>query len=175
MIMVVFSGALATAWPQSGAGLSWPGCADLKAGDFRRVDLAVTHPTSPTRMKIAEDGKVFFAHLGGTVWMHDPATQATRTLGKLAVLGGGVAFGLVGMALDPDFVRNGWIFLLYSAKPVGFPAAPISYQLWRHSVANGVLDPAAGKLVLEYAADRGARFIANARQKRLQATMCNAM
>lgn len=140
---------------QTPTGLSWPGCADLQATDFRKVKLAVTHPASPTKMKIAEDGRMFFVNVGGTVWTFDPKTSVTTTLAHIAVVGGGTAWGLVGMALDPAFVTNNWMYLMYSAKPVGFPAAPVSYQIWRYTVAAGKLDVAGGKMVIEYAADKG--------------------
>src|SRR6267142_47042 len=101
---------------QTTTGLTWTGCADLQASDFRRVKLAITHPSSPTKMKIAEDGRMFFANVGGNVWSFDPKTSATTTLAHINVIGGGTAWGLVGMALDPGFMTNNWIFLMYSAK-----------------------------------------------------------
>jgi glucose/arabinose dehydrogenase len=138
---------------QTATGLSWPGCADLQAGDFRKVGISINHPASPTKMKIAGDGRMFFAGTGGKVWSYDPRTAATTTLASIAVIGGGTAWGLVGMALDPAFLADNWIYLLYSAKPVNLPAAPVSYQLWRYTLAAGKLD--AGKMILEYPADKG--------------------
>jgi cytochrome c len=140
---------------QTTTGLTWPGCPDLQASDFRKVNIPITHPGSPTKMLFAEDGRMFFATPGGTVWTHDPKTNATTTLAKIPVVSGGTAWGLVGLALDPGFTANNLVFTLYSAKPVGFPASPVSYQLWRYPLAGGKLDLAAGKLVLEYPADKG--------------------
>ena len=140
---------------QTTTGLSWPGCPDLQASDFRKADLAIPHPASPTKMEIAADGRLFFANTGGAVWSWDPKTKAVATLEKIPVIGGGTAWGLVGLALDPAFAANGWYYVLYSAKPVGFPAAPVSYQLWRHTLAGGKADAAAAKLILEYPADKG--------------------
>lgn len=156
MACMLLAGILGAAGAQDTNGLTWPGCADIKTGDFRRVDIAISHPASPTKMKIAEDGRMFFVNPNGTVWMHDLRSQATTTLGRIAVISGGTAWGLIGLALDPAFLSNNWIYLLYSAKPVGFPTAPVSYQLWRYVTANGKLDLATGKMVLEYAADKGA-------------------
>lgn len=141
---------------QTTTGLAWPGCPDLQASDFRKVELAIPHPASPTKMEIAPDGRLVFANTGGTIWAHDPKTKATATWEKIPVIGGGTAWGLIGIALDPGFLSNGRYFVLYSAKPVGFPSAPVSYQLWRHALAGGKADPAAAKLVLEYPADKGA-------------------
>ncbi len=149
-------GIAAYAQAQTTTGLTWPGCADLQASDFRKVDLAIAHPASPTKMEIADDGRLFFVNTGGTVWSYDPKTKAVATLEHIAVIGGGTAWGLVGLALDPGFTANGWYYVLFSAKPVGFPTAPVSYQLWRHTLAAGKVDAAASKLVLEYAADKGA-------------------
>ena len=141
---------------QTNTVLSWPTCPDIQASDFRKVSVPISHPGSPTKMLFAEDGRMFFATPGGTVWTYDPRTNTTSTLAKIAVVSGGTAWGLVGLALDPGFMTNNLVFTLYSAKPVGFPSAPVSYQLWRYPLAGGKLDLASGKLILEYAADRGA-------------------
>ncbi|MDB5051075.1 MAG: hypothetical protein JWO30_4146 [Fibrobacteres bacterium] len=155
-MQILFAFALGPAQAQPGTGLSWPTCPDLQPADFRKVSVAVKHPSSPTKMKIADDGRMFFVNTGGSVWMYDPKTSATTTLANIPVIGGGTAWGLIGLALDPAFATNNWIYLDYSAKPVGFPTAPVSYQIWRYTLAAGKLDMGSGKLVVEYPADKGA-------------------
>lgn len=103
-------------------------------------------------MQIAADGRMFFATGAGMVWMYDPATQATTTIATLSVQGGGSVFGLVGMVLDPGFLTNGWMYLLYNPKAAtGDTTVP--YQLWRYTLAAGKLDMASGKKLIEYTAD----------------------
>lgn len=134
--------------------LKWPTCPDLQASDFRRVSVPVKHAGSPIKMQIAEDGRMLFIAMGGSIWSFDPKTGATTTLGTVPVLSGGVAFGLVGIALDPAFVANNRIYLLHSARPAGSPAGKVAYQLWRYTAPGGKLDMASGIKMLEYAADK---------------------
>ncbi|MDB5051288.1 MAG: hypothetical protein JWO30_4359 [Fibrobacteres bacterium] len=140
---------------QTTTGLSWPGCADLQAADFQKVSVPVKHPSSPTKMQIAPDGRIFFASTGGAVWVYDPKAQTTATLANVPVLGGGTAFGLIGIALDPDFLTNDRVFLLYSTKPATAAAGKFFYQLWRYTIVSNRLDLANGIKVLEYEADNG--------------------
>lgn len=90
-------------------------------------------------LSIADDGRVFYIGRGGgiepitdwsdpdvgsgagTVHMWDPATEEVTLAGTLDVFGnrGGDGVdrseeGLVGIALDPDFLDNGWIYLHYT-------------------------------------------------------------
>jgi cytochrome c len=153
--MIAFALFAAPLSAQTTTGLSWPDCPDLQASDFRKVNVAISHPSSPTKMVFSGDGRMFFANPGGTVWSYDPKTAATTTLAKVPVVSGGTAWGLVGLALDPGFATDNWVFLLYSAAPVAVKT-PVSYQLWRYTLAAGKLDLTAGKLILEYGADKGA-------------------
>jgi cytochrome c len=144
--------ARADAGAQGPSGLTWPGCTDLAASDFRKVDLNIAHPAAPTKMQIAADGRMFFSTGAGTIWMYEPATQATTTIATISVQGGGSVFGLVGMVLDPGFLANGWMYLLYNPKAAtGDTTVP--YQLWRYTLAAGKLDMASGKKLIEYTAD----------------------
>lgn len=146
-----------SAFSQATVGLSWPGCADLKAGDFRKVKLDIAHPASPVRMAIAKDGRMFFASLDGTVWSW-VAGGAVSNVANVTVSRGGVAFGLYGLTLDPAFETNGYMYLLYSANAVaGTPGLPA--QLWRYPyrTATGKLDLAAGRKLLEYTVTKNGR------------------
>ena len=132
--------------------LSWPNCAELKAGDFRKVTLGVTHPASPTKMKIAPDGRMFFATQSGAIWTYDPKTAVTTTVANIPVSGG--IFGLVGMQLSPNFMTDNWIYVLYGNRPIRLPSFTLSYQVWRYTLVNNKLDMGSGKMLLEYGADR---------------------
>jgi cytochrome c len=154
--VALLAAAVAGPRAQTTTGLSWPTCPDVQASEFRKVPVAISHPASPTKMAIADDGRMFFANTGGTLWMYDPKTAATTTLAKIAVVSGGTAWGLVGLALDPGFASNNWVYTLYSANPVALTGFPVSYQLWRYTLAAGKLDLATGKLVIQYGADKGA-------------------
>ncbi|WP_399066555.1 ThuA domain-containing protein [Streptomyces winkii] len=97
----------------------------------------------PHGMATADDGRVFYIGRGGgdsdapvvtdwddpaigkgqgTVHVYDPATKKVSLVGSLTVFGnkgGGdelvkVEEGLLGIALDPDFADNGWMYLHYT-------------------------------------------------------------
>ena len=64
-------------------------------------------------LAVAGDGRVFYVEKGGRLGLYDPAAGATREVGNLPVVTQG-EHGLIGLALDPGFAANGWIYLTYS-------------------------------------------------------------
>ena len=68
---------------------------------------------SPIDLAVAPDGRVFFIERKGELNVYRPDLGLTRLVGQLAV---STSFedGLLGIALDPDFVRNNWLYLFYS-------------------------------------------------------------
>lgn len=71
--------------------------------------------TDPMELAIARDGRVFFVERAGVVKVWKPDTKRTVTAGFLDVFDE-LEDGLLGIALDPDFDRNGWIYLYYSPR-----------------------------------------------------------
>ena len=67
----------------------------------------------PMELAVAGDGRVFYAERGGTVKMWTPATKTTVVIGKLEVFAG-LEDGLLGITLDPNFLKNGWVYLNHS-------------------------------------------------------------
>lgn len=67
----------------------------------------------PMELSVARDGRVFFAQRDGTVKVWSPATGKTEIAGNLNVFTG-LEDGLLGIALDPNFDVNGWMYLFYS-------------------------------------------------------------
>ena len=64
-------------------------------------------------LAVAADGRVFFIERAGTIKVWKPATKATTLIGKIEVFTG-LEDGLLGIALDPNFIENGWIYLFHS-------------------------------------------------------------
>lgn len=95
---------------------SHPGCADLKAGDFRKVSLVDKQNHSalnePIKMDVARDGRVYWIERAGAIKVWHPGTRAVTLLGKVAVHLNDTR-GAMGLALDPDFLTNGWIYIVY--------------------------------------------------------------
>ena len=68
-------------------------------------------------MAIAPDGRVFYVEGAGLVKMYKPDTRKTTVIGKIPVFfnrAGGFEDGLLGITLDPQFSKNGWIYLNHS-------------------------------------------------------------
>src|SRR5665213_141333 len=60
------------------------------------------------------NGRMYVWEKGGCVWIVDNGVRQTRPLINLGAEAGAWAdHGLLGFALDPDFLENGYIYLLY--------------------------------------------------------------
>ncbi|WP_162605479.1 PQQ-dependent sugar dehydrogenase [Jiangella ureilytica] len=81
--------------------------------DFQKVSL-VAEVTQPMQLTVAPDGRVFFIERTGGLRIWKPDTGGTVTAGAVTVDTRGES-GLQGLALDPDFETNGWIYLYYSS------------------------------------------------------------
>jgi cytochrome c len=64
----------------------------------------------PTELAVAHDGRVFVAERHGTFSVYDPRTHAQRVIARL-VVNDTDENGLIGLALDPGFDTNHWLYL----------------------------------------------------------------
>jgi cytochrome c len=126
--------------------LSYPGCADLKAGDFKKTPIIDFTGSGRTKIAIAQDGRIVAAGTSGQVSVYDPKTGTQIDAGKPDSIGGYI-WGVAGMALDPGFVSNGRIYL-YSNKPLTGDSQET--QIRRYTLKNNVMDPASERLILEW-------------------------
>ena len=83
---------------------------------------------SPMELAVAGDGRIIYTELLGNLHVYNSKTNKLTLAGKLPVsnLGG---TGLIGVALDPDFDTNQFIYLYYA--PAGQTEEPIDFQLSR--------------------------------------------
>ncbi len=129
--------------------------ADLGAtidANWRKVDLvtSMSDPTlnSPMSLEVAPDGRVFFVERGGAVKIYNPATGSTTVAGQLNTYSG-AEHGMLGIALDPNFETNHWIYLFWS------PAGAVSDQrLSRFTLVGNQLDMASQKILLTFHTER---------------------
>lgn len=87
------------------------------AGNFEKTVLSAD-VANPISLEVAEDGTVFFVQLDGRVRKIDPLSGVTSTIGVFAVTEGNED-GLLGIALDPNFESNGWMYLFYTPDEPG--------------------------------------------------------
>ena len=125
-------------------------------------NVLVNNLNEPTEFEILEDGKVLFIQRGGTVMLLDPEKSELVEVAKLDVH---TKFedGLMGLALDPNYAENNWIYLYYSPastnpdseKEEYIPTQEESKQhLSRFMYKDGVLDLESEVLMLEVQTQR---------------------
>ncbi|MCW3120155.1 MAG: hypothetical protein JWM28_4237 [Chitinophagaceae bacterium] len=78
---------------------------------FRKT-LITDNLVSPVQLKVAGTGKVYLVETSGNLKIIDPITKQVKSAGTIKTYDG-MEFGLLGFALDPDFIRNGWIYFQY--------------------------------------------------------------
>jgi len=97
---------------RSAAGTAPADCGPTVWSSYDRVELD-GNTVAPGTLDIAQDGRVFYTQYGGQLKIYKPSTRTTVTAGTLSVYTGGED-GLAGVALDPNFAANSWVYLYYS-------------------------------------------------------------
>jgi cytochrome c len=69
----------------------------------------------PMELAVAKDGRVFYALRDGRVRLWKPDTKSSADVGEVKVFTG-LEDGLLGITIDPNFLKNNWIYLFY-ARP----------------------------------------------------------
>jgi len=103
-------------------------------------------------MTIATDGRVFLAERPGKVKLFSP--DKPGSLAELVDLESDTRCeaGLIGIALDPNFDQNHWIYLQHTV-PVEGDQAHYEHHLGRFVFKDGKIDPASEKVLLKIRAD----------------------
>lgn len=100
---------------------------------FSKIRLAGPEAVQePMELSIAKDGRIVFIERRGNVRVYDPESRITKIIGTIPVYSEHED-GLLGLALDPDFERNNWIYVFYSA-----PSNQFNYHLSRFTIKNNV-------------------------------------
>jgi cytochrome c len=103
----------------------------------------------PMELEVLSDGRVIFIERKGKVKMYEPSNGGTKEIGFLDVFYESED-GLLGLAKDPGFDKNQWIYLYYS------PSGSISInRLSRFTLVNDMIDIASEKIMLEIPHYRG--------------------
>jgi glucose/arabinose dehydrogenase len=80
-------------------------------------------PGEPVALAILPDGRVLHTTRDGNVWLH--GTTGEKTLAASIPVYTHDEEGLQGIAIDPEFASNGWVYVYYSpplASPIDDPA-----------------------------------------------------
>lgn len=95
----------------------------LAPGAFDKVVLDST-TTDPIELDVAPDGRVIYIERRGVIKIWHPDTEEITVAGYLPVTIE-EEDGLMGIALDPNFAENRWVYLYY-APPDGPPRNQLS-------------------------------------------------
>lgn len=79
---------------------------------FTKVVLG-TYFDEPTEMDILPDGRIIFIERKGNVKLYDPKTESINVINTFNVVST-FEDGMLGIAHDPDFEKNKWLYLYYS-------------------------------------------------------------
>ncbi len=108
----------------------------------------------PTELAVLPDQRVLFIERGGAVHLYNPAKRGLAKIATIAVsttytTGDRAEDGLLGLAADPNFASNGFIYLYYS------PAGPDPKNvLVRYTMKGDTLDLSSARVLLEVPVQR---------------------
>lgn len=136
---------LAAAIPANSPAQTYPGCSNLKPGDFRVSTFSVGNRPISVDFLTHPDGTFdsYFTRMTGQI-IKVPATGAISTVAALP--GESMTYaGMTAFQFHPDFKNNGWAFSLRLIKTPGWTGAnnlgAYSVRLSRHK-----FNPALGQL-----------------------------
>lgn len=95
----------------------------------------------PMELDVLPDGRVVFVERRGAVKVHDPRARVTRLVDSLHVYYG-LEDGLLGLALDPEWERNRWVYFYYSSPDA------VENRLSRFDFDGETLDVTSEKVLL---------------------------
>jgi cytochrome c len=132
---------------RTAAGTAPADCGPTVWANYDKVELD-GNTVGPGTLDVAPDGRVFYTQYGGQLKIYKPDTRTTVTAGTLNVYAGGED-GLAGVALDPNFATNHWVYLYYS--PAGTQEIN---RVSRFTVSGDTLDVASERVLLSIPAAR---------------------
>jgi cytochrome c len=101
----------------------------------------------PMVFQVADDGSVYIIERKGVLKKFDEGTKTVKSIASFSVYTGNEQ-GLIGLALDPDFAANHWIYLEYA------PADEKVFKLARYDLINDELVNGSEKVLLKISVDR---------------------
>jgi glucose/arabinose dehydrogenase len=107
----------------------------------------------PTGLAIAPDGRIFLMEKAGRVKIWKDGVLYGRPLLDIRdEVNSFVDRGLLGIALDPQFAQNGWLYLSYVYDPPGAErdgAEPRTGRIVRYTVVGDVVRPNSARVILD--------------------------
>jgi cytochrome c len=150
LILIFISNGLSGVWQH-------PDCREVTDDDFRETVLVGKTTNDPGLLEpidmdfiMDEEGNVdiYFLERRGKVKFYDSRSEQVSTVGELDIYFENY-LGLVGIALDPDFESNRWVYLFYSAADAD------AFRLSRYAIdMNNELDTESERILLDIPTER---------------------
>ena len=114
------------------------------------TEVLDTYMYEPMEMVIFKDGRVLYLERRGDVKLYNPVDRKTKTIATFDVsITGNYEDGMLGVALDPNYDENHWIYINYS------PAGDVPKQnVSRFEMIGDSLILSSEKIVLEIPTQR---------------------
>ncbi len=122
----------------------------IKPEDNRFNPVVLTPEGSldePMMFQVLKDGTVYIIERKGGFKKFDPLSKTVKLIATIPVFTENEQ-GLIGLALDPDFEKNHWVYLHYA------PSEESVFQLVRYELANDKLVDNSKKVMLKFPVDR---------------------
>ena len=136
----------------AGAGqaqLTYPGCDDLTAAQLRKVTVAEPPLVEPVKMAFLPDGRLIFVERRGPVKIVKPGNTKPivawerKVFWEKSLKGAKIEDGTLGVAVDPKFATNNWIYLYYS------PLSKSANRLSRFTMVGDMIDTTSEKVLFD--------------------------
>jgi glucose/arabinose dehydrogenase/PKD repeat protein len=133
------------------AGAAAGDCSPNRTGNFQRVPLVTDNLADPFELAVAPDRRVFYIQRTGELKVVDQDSLKVTTALDLDYSSEmtSQSDGLLGLALDPKFADNHWVYLLNSDKTEN------RINLSRFTMSGDQADPASEKRLLTIPTWRG--------------------
>lgn len=136
----------------AGAGraqIKYAGCDDLAASQFRKVTVAEGPLAEPVKMAFLPDGRFLFIERRGPVKVVKPTSTKPilawerKVFWEKSLKGAKIEDGTLGIAVDPNFAVNNWIYLYYS------PLSKNANRLSRFTMVGDLIDTTTEKVLFD--------------------------
>ena len=151
MLGLVFTVALSLVVPTPAHGL--PAAQSALPSGFH-METVTDNLDLPTTFSFVPDGRIFIAEKAGRVKVWKPGQGYLNTRPLIDIRDEVDSFvdrGLIGMAIDPDFMHNGYLYLLYAWDAPGQAHnvdEPRRSRLVRYTVEGDVVRPNSSLVLL---------------------------
>jgi cytochrome c len=114
------------------------------------VEVLDTYMYEPMEMVVFNDGRILYVERRGDIKIYDPRIKKTKVIDHFDVsITGNYEDGILGVALDPGFEKNNWIYINYS------PAGKVAKQnVSRFEMRGDSIIRSSEKIVLEIPTQR---------------------